>query len=101
MMQRLGRNCFDINFCCGPCDSKVEESPDRIFLKPNNGGRYARFTWQTTDGTFIDLTSVRMCRPCCHRYMEIMDGVRDHDAEAMEMMHRDATIILQKLDMTP
>ena len=96
MQRRIGINCRDIRHCCGPCSSTVHESQDRIFLKPNNGGRYERFTWQTTDNIFIDLFNVRMCRSCCHRYMEMQDGMHGYEFEAIEMMHRDAEQIQQK-----
>lgn len=96
----IGFDCSGITFCCGPCESTVEENPERIFLKPNNGGRYARFTWKTQDDTLIDLRNVRMCRPCCHRYMEIVDGVNDHDFESIERMQQDADCIIKKLNLS-
>lgn len=98
-MRMLGMDCSKINFCCGPCVSKVEENPDRPFLKPNNGGRYTRFTWTTAQGITLDLRRVRMCRPCCHRYLEMSDGVQEHDFESLEVMHRDAQAIMQKFDI--
>ena len=90
-------DCSSIRFCCGPCTSTAEETPERMFLKPKSGNRYARFTWETQDGTLVDLVNVRMCRSCCHRYMEIMDGVAAFDSEAIEMMQRDAQRVIEKL----
>lgn len=95
----IGMDCSNIRFCCGPCTSTVEENPERIFLKPNSGNRYARFTWETQDGTLVDLLNVRMCRPCCHRYMEIKDSVAEFDFEAIEMMQRDAQRVMEKLGL--
>lgn len=97
----IGMDCSDIRFCCGPCNSTVEEHADCIFLKPNDGQRYARFTWNLFDGTIVDLRNVRMCRSCCHRYTEMHDAVGDHDFEAIEMMQRDAQAVLTKLKMNP
>ena len=77
-------DCSSIRFCCGPCTSTAEETPERMFLKPKSGNRYARFTWETQDGTLLDLVNVRMCRSCCHRYMEIMDGVAAFDFKAID-----------------
>ena len=92
----IGMDCSNVAFCCGPCSSKVEENPERIFLKPNDGNRYAKFTWTMANNTLLDLRNVRMCRPCCHRYIEMVDGLKDHDAECLEMMHRDAQAIVAK-----
>ena len=61
--------------------------------------QYARFTWETQDGTLGDLVKVRMCRSCCHRYMEMMDGVAAFDSEAIEMMQRDAQRVMEKLGL--
>lgn len=97
---RIGLNCFNINHCAGPCDSKTEESPDRPFLKPNSGGRYSKFTWKTSNGVYVDVYSVRMCRACCHRYMEMQDGVDSHDFESIERMHNDANAVMKKLSMS-
>ena len=75
------------------------EDADRIFLKPNDGQRYTRFTWKRSDGTIVDLRNVRICRPCCHRYTEMRHDLEDHDFEAIEMMQRDAEAVLTKLGM--
>ena len=95
---RVGMNCSHIDVCCGPCADKVPEG-NHPYLKPYSGGRYEKFTWKTERGVYVDLYSVRMCRTCCHRYMEIMDGVDDHDFECMEMMHRDAEAVLTYFEM--
>lgn len=92
-------DCSSIRFCCGSCTSTVEETPERIFLKPNDGKRYARLTWETQDGMLVDLFNVRICRSCCHRYMEIKDGVAEFDFKAIEMMQRDAQRVIQKLGL--
>lgn len=97
----IGMDCSAIRFCCGPCDSTVEEDPDHIFLKPNDGQRYARFTWKLSNGTIVDLRNVRMCRPCCHGYMEMHDGIEDHDFDAIERMQQDAEAVLTKLKINP
>ena len=93
----IGFDCSSISFCCGPCTSTVQETPERIFLKPHSGGRYKQFTWKTQDGTLVDLRRVRMCRSCCHRYMEIRDGVNENDFHCMEMMQQDAESVITKL----
>lgn len=94
--KNIGMDCSTITFCCGPCESTVQENAERIFLKPNNGTRYRSVTWKTQDGTLIDLRNVRMCRSCCHRYHEMWDGVNDHDFESIERMHQDADCIIKK-----
>ena len=70
-----------------------------MFLKPKSGNRYARFTWETQDGTLLDLVNVRMCRSCCHRYMEIKNGVAEFDFKAIDMMQRDAQRVMEKLGL--
>jgi len=98
--KRLGMDCSSIPFCCGPCISKIKENPERPFLKPYDGGRYARFTWTAKDNTLVDIRNVRICRPCCLRYKEMQDGVRDFDFESIEIMHRDADVVMRKLGMS-
>ena len=96
MNSNLSIDCSRVAFCAGPCTSIVEEEGERKWLKPYSGGRYTKFTWETSAEVLVNLRNLRICSSCFDRYKEMWDGVSNFDADDIERMYRDADAILAK-----
>jgi hypothetical protein len=103
-----------VRFCPGPCRSREHEpEPDplprivldketgcvrateshRYSFKPHSGGRYKSMIYPMSHAT-MQLSNVRMCKPCNERYHEFWAE------NNMQQLAADAKCILRKLGMS-
>ena len=67
-----------------------------MFLKPMDQKRYACSSWLMHGGSVLRLCNLRMCRSCCHRYLEQWDEIQYDDADSIKSMRWDAEMIIKK-----